>query len=118
MTRMWGIDPTLLCDQHLLGEHTELHQVVGTIRHHPHGEAIVRGHAEKQQLDTSRIRARHDALADELERRGMTHDSPLDFEDALGLGRVDRRANLVELRARCVACRRRIDADGRAPVDG
>lgn len=31
MTRMWGVDPSLLCDPYLLGEHTEMYQVAGTV---------------------------------------------------------------------------------------
>lgn len=109
MTRMWGIDPRLLCDRHLLGEHAELHQVVGTIEKHPHGEAIVRGHVAKRQLDTASIQTRHDALATELDRRGMTHDSPMAYEDDLDLGQLDLDANLAELADRCPDCRDRIE---------
>jgi hypothetical protein len=106
---MWGIDPALLCDQHLLGEHTEMHQVAGTIEHHPHGEAIAEGHAERQQVDTSLIGRRHDELAAELQRRGMDHDSPLDYEDELDLGSLDIEANLADLKARCDDCQTRIE---------
>ncbi|QLD91213.1 hypothetical protein HWV07_08505 [Natronomonas salina] len=107
---MWGIDPTLLCDQHLLGEHTEMHQEAGTIENHPHGTAIVEGHAERQQVDTSLIQRRHDELAAELRRRGMNHDSPLDYEDDLDLGSIDTAANRDDLMERCDECRRRIEA--------
>lgn len=110
-TRMWGIDPRLLCDQHLLGEHSEMHQIVGTIKHHPHGDAIVRGHAEKQQLDTTQIQARHNALAAELTRRDMTHNSPLAYDDALALGTFDIDANRIALQKRCSACHDRMQND-------
>lgn len=106
---MWGIDPALLCDQHLLGEHAELHQEVGTLRNHPHGEAIVRGHAERGQVETATIQARHDELADELERRGLNHDSPLEYADTLDLGDLDPERNRRELAERCADCRTRID---------
>lgn len=109
MTRMWGIDPALLCEEHLLGEHVEMHQEVGTLENHPHGEAVVRGHAEAEQIDTAVIRARHDELAAEMVRRGMAHDSPLDYDDGLGLGGIDVEANRRELAERCDACRRRIE---------
>lgn len=106
---MWGIDPALLCDQHLVGEHAEMHQAVGTLRNHPHGEAIVRGHAENQQVDTARIQARHDELAEELERRGLTHDSPLEYDDTHDLGDIDPERNRRALGERCADCRRRIE---------
>lgn len=108
---MWGIEPQLLCDRHLLGEHAEMHQAVGTIHNHPHGEAIVEGHAAKRQLDTSKIRERHDELAEEIDQRGMTHDSPMGYDDVLDLGRIDRTTNRAELKARCGACRKRIETE-------
>lgn len=111
MTRMWGIDPGLLCRNHLLGEHSEMHQEAGTIENHPHGEAVVKGHAEKEQVDTSLIKERHDELVDEMERRGMNHDSPLDYRDSLGLGSIDIEKNLEELAGRCEDCRERIKSD-------
>ncbi|MFB6253056.1 MAG: pyrimidine dimer DNA glycosylase/endonuclease V [Halobacteriaceae archaeon] len=109
MTRMWGIDPTLLCDQHLLGEHSELHQVVGTLRNHPHGKAIIKGHAEKNQIDTTQIKERHEELATEMERRGIDHSSPLEYSDALQLGSINCKQNRVELQERCADCRKRIE---------
>lgn len=106
---MWGIDPRLLCDDHLVGEHAEMHQEVGTLRNHEHGEAIVRGHAEQGQVDTAKIQARHDELADEIERRGMTHDSPLEYDDTHDLGEIDPARNREELVDRCDECRERIE---------
>lgn len=106
MTRMWGVDPELLCDQHLLGEHREMHQEVGQIR--AGNLASVTGHAREEQVDTSKLQERHDELVDEMERRGMNHDSPMDYEDELDLGSIDVDANLDDLRERCDDCRERI----------
>lgn len=111
MTRMWGIDPRSLCDAHLLGEHAELHQLVGIIEKHPHGMAMLRGYAERAQIDTRRIQSRHDSLAEELARREFTHDSPLSYTDELALGSIDREKNRLELAARCPACRARIETE-------
>lgn len=104
MTRMWCVDPALLCRNHLLGEHNELHKLVGSIRA-GHG---IDGYVERGQVDTSRIQSRHDELAAELERRGYNHDSPLDFVDRIGRGCIDEAANIEELRERCPDCRARI----------
>jgi len=98
------IEPAVMCDNHLLGEHAECHQEVGTLLNHPHGRAIVEGHAEKQQVDTSLIQDRHDELAKELERRGMNHDSPMDYTDELDLGSIDIEANKRDLFERCEDC--------------
>lgn len=109
MTRMWCVDPQLLCRQHLLGEHNEMHKLVGSIRA---GHSID-GYVEAGQVDTSRIQSRHDELANELVRRGFTHDSPLSYDDDIDRGAVDPAANRTELADRCEACARRIlQADG------
>lgn len=104
MTRMWLLDPKKMCDDHLVGEHGEMHMIVGTIRNHPHGEAIVRGHARKGQIDTSLIQQRHDELEEEMKRRGMHPDKPLDYEDELNLGNIDEEKNRIDLANRCDNC--------------
>lgn len=108
MTRMWLVDPELLCRQHLLGEHRELHQLVGHIR--SGNIAVLEGHAAKQQIDTGKIQERHDALVAEMQRRGYDHDSPLAYEDELEIGSVDVADNQEDLKERCDACRERITA--------
>ncbi len=106
MTRMWLIDPVYLCRQHLLGEHNELHKVVG---HIVRGNLrVVKGHARKKQIDTSRIRHRHYELVQEMEERGYHHHSPLDYEDRLHLGEVNIRENIEDLKTRCASCRKRL----------
>lgn len=108
MTRMWGVDPEVMCDQHLLGEHNEMHMLVGSIRKHPHGEAIAKGHGEKGQVDTSLLQSRHDSLAEELESRGYNHDSPMSYTDELDFGTVDVERHRDMLADRCEECRDRI----------
>jgi hypothetical protein len=120
---MWGVSTELMCDQHLLGEHNEMHMLVGSIRKHPHGEAIARGHAEKGQINTALIQERHDDLAGEMEQRGMSHDSPMDYDDDLDVGVVDAERDPMfgatnlkdELADRCIDCRKRILAASEQP---
>lgn len=81
-----------------------MHQIVGTIRKHEHGEAIVQGHAKKKQIDTSKIQERHDELVEEMERRGYDHDSPMNYDDSLGLGEVDVDKSIGILTSRCDDC--------------
>ncbi len=102
------VAPAVLCDQHLLGEHKELHQLVGHIR--AGNTAVVAGHADRGQVDTSRIQDRHTALVAEMDRRGFAHDSPMDYTDDLAMGAVDAARNREELRDRCDDCRARMDA--------
>lgn len=109
---MWGVTPRFLCRSHLLGEHREMHQEVGTLRNHPHGRAVVEGHARAGQVDTRLLQERHDALVAEMERRGYSHESPMDYTDELALGSIDVAANRQELAARCDACRERLHEAG------
>lgn len=76
MTRMWMVDPELLCRRHLLGEHNELHKLLGHIR--KGNLEVVKGHAEAGDIDTSKIQERHDTLVEEMERWGYSHKSPMD----------------------------------------
>jgi len=71
--RMWTADVKYLCDQHLLGEHHEMHMFVGAINRGTSVDGYIRGNL----LDPSRLVARHTELATEMSARGMNHLSPL-----------------------------------------
>lgn len=114
MTRLWNLPTKYLCKNHLLGEHSEIHQEIGTLRNHPHGTAIVGGHARLGQFQLSKAQSRHNELVKEMVCRGFNHDSPLDvpedeYEDT---GYIDRHYNLVDLYTRCDECAKRIDQLG------
>lgn len=98
--RMWMLEPSILCRQHLLGEHVELHMLVGTIRR---GVSLT-GYLARGLIDTAKISARHDALVEEMTRRGYNHKSPLEYDDELALGSVDLEASMLELMRRCSRC--------------
>ena len=83
--RMWKVSPRLMCDQHLLGEHAEMHMFVGTIRH---GISLA-GYITGGLVETHRIVQRHDQLAAEMARRGMNHRSPLRCRPLAPAGRVN-----------------------------
>lgn len=108
MTRMWMVNPKIMCRQHLLGEHKEIHQLIGSLEN---GRSV-KGHIDKGQIDLTQIESRHAVLSVELERRGYNHKSPIElpianivsnFSD--GFGKVDIDANLKDLLNRCVQCR-------------
>ena len=71
--RMWMIDPRLLCNKHLLGEHFEIHL---------HRHNFVKGHSIRGrtfpvvQIEPISMQKRHDALAKEMLKRNMNHKSP------------------------------------------
>jgi len=73
MTRMWMGDPKTMCRNHLLGEHKEIHQLVGSIRK---GYSVT-GYIRNNCIEITSIQSRHDALVDEMNRRGYQHLSPI-----------------------------------------
>lgn len=101
--RMWMVNPRRMCDQHLLGEHVELHMLVGTLLR----KRSVAGFVANRLIEVHNVRRRHAALVAEMTRRGMTHRSPLPAFRATRLGKVNIRVNLRELARRCRACRQR-----------
>ena len=117
--RMWMVDPRLMCRSHLLGEHKELHMLVGSVRI---GRSL-RGHIERGQFELASLPARHAALAAEIERRNWNHMSPL-LESVAdrylwaaccakqpdGGGRVNAAKSLELLRSRCAECSELEDA--------
>jgi Pyrimidine dimer DNA glycosylase len=81
--RIWDVDPRVLCRQHLLGEHSELHALWSILTG---GRSGFRRHPETLRWE-GRLRAlarRHELLVAEMERRGFSHRSPLDVALASG----------------------------------
>ncbi len=111
--RSWGVDPSLLCDKHLLGEHVEMHMFAGTLKK----GISVAGYVDDGLIEVDKILTRHDELAEEMTLRGMNHKSPM--PDGLVLkpmGWIDNFANLKELCRRCEKCRARIVEAGVATL--
>ena len=98
---MWMVDPRLMCRKHLLGEHVELHMLVASMRR---GTSL-QGFFDNQLIETHNVVRRHAQLVKEMERRGFRHASPLQHVPPRRAGRVDRKANLMELARRCAECR-------------
>ncbi|MFA5992877.1 MAG: pyrimidine dimer DNA glycosylase/endonuclease V [Candidatus Pacearchaeota archaeon] len=102
--RMWLVKPSLMCNQHLLGEHVEMHMFVGTINR---GKSI-EGYIKRGLVETSLIEKRHKDLAIELKKRGFNHKSNLPKFNIKSYGNVDKNLSLIELKKRCVKCKSRI----------
>lgn len=102
--RMWKVNPKLMCNKHLLGEHVEMHMFVGSILK---GNKIV-GFLKKELVEVHNIKSRHTQLANEMEVRGMNHHSKLKPFKEWNAGVVDSNKNLLELSKRCPSCRERI----------
>ena len=98
--RMWCVPPQLMCRQHLLGEHVELHIIVS---HIVRGQKLD-GFYAKGLIDTKLIKKRHADIVEELSNRGWEHKSPLpEFTDPQKGFITDR--SLDALLERCSACR-------------
>jgi hypothetical protein len=100
MTRMWLVNSEKLCRQHLLGEHKELHQLVGSLRK---GKSI-QGHLDKGQVEIHSIEKRHKELVKEMLRRGYKHESPLLKFRVFKAGKINILENERELERRCKNC--------------
>jgi hypothetical protein len=84
--RIWDLDPTLLCDRHLLGEHRELHAIWSILTT---GKAGYARHPETLRWSgrLAALHARHAAQVAEMACRGFRHASPLDPRLATGSAR-------------------------------
>ena len=103
--RMWMVDPRIMCRNHLLGEHAEIHMFVWNINR----KRSVKGYVAKGLLETHNLYDRHEELAQELRRRGYQHNSELDakWKRAEKAGLIDKKRSFEELVNRCVKCKER-----------
>lgn len=99
------VDPRIMCRQHLLGEHAEIHAFVGAINH----GYSVKGYLKNGLLEVHSLYSRHKELVKEMKRRGYRHTSSLDdkWRQAARLGSIDKEKNLKQLIERCTRCRKR-----------
>jgi hypothetical protein len=81
--RIWDIPPEVLCRQHLLGEHRELHAIWSILTQ---GKKGYRRHPEVIRWEGAlkALYARHRMLVTEMDQRGFRHMSPLDRSLAKG----------------------------------
>ena len=102
--RMWMVDPRILCNRHLLGEHVELHMFVGTINHNIN----LTGYGRNGLVEVHNIKSRHEELVKEMKMRGMNHKSPLPSFREFQFGKVNKSKNIKELSKRSKDCKIRI----------
>jgi len=103
--RMWMVNPRIMCRQHLLGEHVEIHMFIGTLNR----KKSVKGYLEKGLLEIHNLYARHEELVEEMKRRSYNHYSKVDdkwkFVEKVGI--IDKEKNVEELVNRCLRCKKR-----------
>jgi hypothetical protein len=81
--RIWDIEPNILCRQHLLGEHRELHAIWSIITNNKKGYSC---HPEilRWRGKLKALYLRHEKLVIEMKKRKYNHNSPLDKKIASG----------------------------------
>jgi len=110
---MWMVNPHFMCNQHLLGEHGEIH----LHRHNFVKQHSIRGRIEPVvQIEPMAMKVRHDRLAVEMTLRGMNHKSPYEMPDISYLPDEHRLATVCipisvrDLSQRCQECRKLLNA--------
>lgn len=105
--RMWMLPPIGMCRKHLLGEHVELHMLLGSMRRSKSIEGFLSGGLVDPQL----VFARHEELVAEMARRGFRHSSPIEASECTSLAArypgstfINIAANAAELQRRCPDC--------------
>ena len=109
--RMWMVNPALMCNKHLLGEHVECHMLAGHLKL----KRRITNYIRLNLLEPTKLRERHDKLALEMENRGFMHKSSLPEYDISYLPERHRiytvsvEESITELPRRCSNCRKRIN---------
>jgi hypothetical protein len=103
--RMWNVNPKIMCRQHLLGEHAEIHMFIGTLNK----GKTVKGYLEKGLLEVHNLYSRHRELVEEMGLRGYNHRSDVDkkWKNVEKLGFVDKKKSLIDIMERCPRCKQR-----------
>jgi len=110
--RMWMVDPKVLCQKHLCGEHVEMHMFLGHLKR----RKKVDGYIKNNCLEMRSVYNRHEQIAEEMTRRGYNHKTPMkeiDFECIYDYPKeqIYHRVNEVksqeDLLSRCPACKKR-----------
>lgn len=93
--RIWDIEPQRLCRQHLLGEHRELHALWSILSNDKQG---YRNHPETKRWEGKlpALLKRHDALVEEMTRRGYQHNSPINGQGVTGTDIQDAFVDAIE----------------------
>lgn len=92
---MYGdLPPEVLCDNHLLGEHSEIHAIWSILTEDKEG---YRNHPEVRRWEgkLKALHERHEKVVGEMESRGYSESSPLD--DSLAEGEAEQDEHLDTL---------------------
>lgn len=115
--RMWMVSPKIMCHQHLLGEHVEIHMFIGTMKK----QISVHGYIKNNLLEMESIISRHEKLVEEMTRRGIDHKSPLEEDVVKEIishypvtvrdAKVNVNRSLKDLLSRCPRCKKNYEME-------
>jgi hypothetical protein len=107
------VNPKILCTKHLLGIHVELHMIVGTLQK----KKKIDGYIQNNLIEPLSIITHHSEIVQEMNRRGMNHQSPLPeteisrltyyLDNTIRNYKIDKESSLIELLRRCPICSQR-----------
>ena len=93
--RIWDLPPEVLCRNHLLGEHRELHAIWSILTNNKKGYSrhpeVIRWRGRLKALYL-----RHQILVAEMGNRGFRHNSPLLKKLATGKAKQDLQVDSYE----------------------
>ena len=110
--RMWMLPPETMCRKHLLGEHVELHMLLGSLRRGKNIDGFLAG----KLVDPGACSGGTRSLCSKWSGAATGHASPLDEAECETLARrygrtgtgIDAGANAAELARRCPECAKRL----------
>jgi len=119
--RMFMCSTKWMCNQHLLGEHRELHAIVGIL----HKGISIAGYIDSNCIEVSAIYDRHNAIVDELIIRGYKHKTPMLQSEIVFEHlpiphqeyKIDRKKSAADLFARCRECAKRCEIYATVSLD-
>lgn len=99
--RMWAQLPELMCSQHLLGEHRELHVMASIVN----SGRSMEGYFRNNLIDVKNIRSRHMLLHIEMFKRWQTPFSEILEFTPFETPDINKEKSIAELLRRCQKCR-------------
>ena len=108
---MWMTPVKIMCDKHLLGEHVELHMIVGSINKNKKLD----GYIKNNLISPTNIIKRHNDIACEMIERKFNHKSNLpifnldEYVDSVKYAQINEESSLNELVTRCNRCREKYE---------
>jgi hypothetical protein len=109
---MWMVDPKIMCQKHLCGEHLELHMFLSHIK----AGKKVDGYLKNNCLEPRMIWKRHCDIESEMLKRSYNPKTPIYGHDCLCIldlateqqyWEINKEKSLNDLLERCPRCRER-----------